>query len=147
MNLKLRPGKGHYFYSDKDGLLLVRPTTYMNQSGLAVLDLVHNYGLLLEDMLIILDDMDLPFGKLRIKKGGSSGGHNGLASVIYCLNSEEIPRLRIGIERPNNSNEIDWVLSPFKEEEEKLPEIIKNAIETIYMWVDEDIEVVMSKVN
>ncbi len=120
----------------------------MNQSGLAVIDLVHNYGLLLEDMLIILDDMDLQFGKLRIKKGGSSGGHNGLASVIYYLNSEEIPRLRIGIEHPNTSNEIDWVLSPFKkEEEEKLPEIIKNAIETIYMWVDEDIEVVMSKVN
>jgi PTH1 family peptidyl-tRNA hydrolase len=120
----------------------------MNQSGLAVLDLIDNYGLILEDMLIVLDDMDLPFGKLRIKRGGSSGGHNGLASVIYYLNSEEIPRLRIGIERPSNSNEFDWVLSPFKEEEkEKLPEIINNAIDAIEMWVDEDIEVVMSKVN
>jgi len=120
----------------------------MNQSGIAVFDFVNFFQLPLEDILIVLDDLDLPFGKLRIRKGGSSGGHNGLASVIYHLDSEEIPRLRIGIERPKDADEVSWVLSPFEpEEEEKLPDIIENAINAIFLWVSDDIDVVMSKIN
>lgn len=147
-NLRLKPGKGHYSYTEKDELLLVRPTTYMNQSGIAVFDFVNFFQLSFEDILIVLDDLDLPFGKLRIRKRGSSGGHNGLASVIYHLDSEEIPRLRIGVERPKDADEVSWVLSPFEpEEEEKLPDIIENTINAIFLWVSEDINVAMSKIN
>jgi len=146
--LKLKPGKGHYSYTEKDELLLVRPTTYMNQSGIAVFDFVNFFQLSLEDILIVLDDMDLSFGKLRIRKSGSSGGHKGLASVIYHLDSEEIPRLRIGIERPDNEDEVNWVLSYFNSEEEKrLPEIIEEAKKAIFLWAEEDIEHAMSRIN
>jgi len=120
----------------------------MNESGIAVYEFLHFFLLPLEDVLIVLDDMDLPFGKLRIRKGGSSGGHKGLASVIYHLDGEEIPRLRIGIERPEDLDEVNWVLSPFlPEEKEQLDPIIENAINAIFLWASEDIEIAMSKIN
>ncbi|MCK4420216.1 aminoacyl-tRNA hydrolase [candidate division WOR-3 bacterium] len=147
-SLTVQPGKGHYYYAKKDNLLLVRPTTYMNNSGIAIYDIVHSFSLSLEDILIISDDMDLPFGKLRLRKSGSDGGHNGLASVIYHLDSEDIPRLRIGIGRTESQDEVSWVLSAFsREEEEHLPEIIDNAAKALFLWANEDIEIAMSKIN
>jgi len=147
-DLRLRPGKGHYYYAEKDGLLLVRPTTFVNNSGIAVYDLLLDFSLSLEEILIVLDDIDLPFGKLRIRGGGSSGGHKGLTSVIYHCDSEEIPRLRIGIGRPECVDEVDWVLSPFpRGEEEKLTEVIEKARNAIFLWVNEDIKTAMSRIN
>ncbi len=120
----------------------------MNNSGIAIYDIVHSFSLSLEDILIISDDMDLPFGKLRLRKSGSDGGHNGLASVIYHLDSEDIPRLRIGIGRTESQDEVSWVLSAFsREEEEHLPEIIDNAAKALFLWANEDIEIAMSKIN
>lgn len=128
--------------------MLVRPTTFMNNSGIAVHELIDEYGIPVEKILIVMDDMDLPFGKLRMKLGGSSGGHRGLESVIYHLDTEDVPRLRIGIGRPEGSDEVKWVLSEFKDEKrEELPGIIEEAKEAVEMWANEGIEFAMTKIN
>jgi len=120
----------------------------MNNSGIAALELYEHFSLSLENMLIILDDINLPFGKLRLRSKGSDAGHKGLHSVIYHLDSENIPRLRIGIGKPENMETSDWVLSKFDEEEEKkLPKILKKAQEAVFIWNNEDIEIAMSKIN
>jgi PTH1 family peptidyl-tRNA hydrolase len=120
----------------------------MNNSGIAVLELYEDFSLSLENILIVIDDINLPFGKLRLRSKGSDGGHNGLHSIIYHLDSEDIPRLRMGIGNPENNETADWVLSKFSEEEEKeIPEILEKAKEAVYIWKNESIDVAMSKIN
>lgn len=120
----------------------------MNNSGIAVLELYEDFSLSLENILIVLDDINLPFGKLRLRSKGSDGGHNGLHSIIYHLDSEDIPRLRIGIGNPEDNETSDWVLSKFSEEEEKaIPEILEKAKEAVSIWNNESIDVAMSKIN
>jgi PTH1 family peptidyl-tRNA hydrolase len=120
----------------------------MNNSGIAVLELYEDFLLSLENILIVLDDINLPFGQLRLRSKGSDGGHNGLYSIIYHLDSENIPRLRIGIGNPGNNETTDWVLSKFSKEEEKaMPKILKKAKEAIFIWKNESIDVAMSKIN
>lgn len=148
LNLKFKPGKGQYYYASSGDLLFVRLTTWMNHSGIAVKELKEEYSLELSDILIVLDDVDLPFGKLRLRGGGSDGGHKGLGSVIYYLNSEEVPRLRIGIGNPDDSLTEDWVLSVFSEEEEsEIKEVMESARESVFFWYEENIDVAMSKTN
>jgi len=102
---------------------LVKPLTYMNNSGQAVLELVETLSVGLEDLLLVVDDFHLPLGALRLRRRGGSGGHNGLSSVISSLQSEEFPRLRCGIgrsERPPARGEVvEFVLSRFSPEEER----------------------------
>ena len=120
----------------------------MNNSGIAVQELYEDFSLSLEDILIILDDISLPFGKLRLRTKGSDGGHNGLYSIIYHLNSEDIPRLRIGIGASNDAETSTWVLSKFsKEEEKEIPAILKKAKEAVLIWQKETNEIAMSKIN
>ena len=120
----------------------------MNNSGIAVLELYENFSLSLENILIVLDDINLPFGKLRLRSEGSDGGHKGLHSIIFHLDSENIPRLRIGIGNTENKETSDWVLSKFSEEEEKtIPEIFEKAEEAVFIWKNESIDVAMSKIN
>ncbi len=146
--MRLKPGKGHYYYCTTDELILAYNTTFMNNSGIAVLELYEYFSLSLENMLIILDDINLPFGKLRLRSKGSDGGHKGLHSVIYHLDSENIPRLRIGIGNPENMETSNWVLSRFDAEEEKeLPKILEKAQEAVFIWKNEDIDAAMSKIN
>jgi PTH1 family peptidyl-tRNA hydrolase len=94
-------------------LLLAKPQTFMNASGEAVQALAAWYRLLPATILVVADDLDLPFGRLRLRPSGSAGGHNGLKSIIAHLGTTEFPRLRIGIGRPDTGETIDWVLSPF----------------------------------
>lgn len=101
-------------------VLLAKPQTFMNLSGEAVARLVNFYKINLKQVLIIFDDMDLPFGTIRLKQSGSSGGHKGLASIINLLGTSQIPRLRIGIGKPQELTVIDFVLAPFTESEQKL---------------------------
>ncbi len=120
----------------------------MNNSGIAALELSEHFSLSPKNILIISDDINLPFGKIRLRSKGSDGGHNGLHSIIYNLNSEDVPRLRIGIGKPVNCERTTWVLSKFNEEEEKsMPKILKKAKEAIIIWKNENIEVAMSKIN
>lgn len=119
--------------------LLVKPQTFMNLSGKAVGPLVRQLGLPLEKVLVVYDDMDLPFGTLRMRSKGSAGGHKGMQSVLEHIGSQAVPRLRVGIGRPSgNMDPVDYVLSPFDpEERELLPLILERAAEALERWVRE----------
>ncbi len=123
-------------------VVLAQPLTYMNNSGRAVAKLVNKYNITLEELVVIYDDLDLPTGKLRVKSKGSSGGHNGIKSIIENLNSKEINRIRIGIGRPIDLTVTEYVLREFSSDQQKraeetfeiidevILEIIKNGVES-----------------
>jgi len=112
-------------------VFLVAPTTYMNNSGEAVRDIVDRFELPVSSLLIVLDDFWLPLGKLRFRRKGSDGGHNGIASIIAALETDEIPRLRLGIGipvMPPKEFMADFVLTPFeKEERETVRDMVGRA--------------------
>ena len=110
-------------------VVLVQPMAYMNLSGNPVYQLAQSFGLSCEDMLIVHDDMDLAFGRIKIKEKGGSGGHNGIQSLIDAFGGGDFARLRMGIGRPEaGMNAVDHVLSSFKLEESKMLEhIISRA--------------------
>ncbi|MDX1700354.1 MAG: aminoacyl-tRNA hydrolase [Melioribacteraceae bacterium] len=121
-NLEFQPSKSDYWFVESEidafHFFLIKPTTYVNNSGLVVKELVENYGVKTTDVLVICDDTNLPLGELRPRKTGSDGGHNGLKSIIYHLQSEEFMRLRVGIGNPNNDYDMaDYVLESFSNEE------------------------------
>ena len=128
---------------------LLLPTTFMNNSGTAVKKLAVKQGIPLKDILIVCDDLDLPFGKLRLRPSGSAGGHNGLKSIIEHLGSNQFARLRMGINAPGNNIEtVDYVLSNFTAAEKKsLAVIINHALDCVTSWVTEGAEVAMGKFN
>ncbi len=122
-------------------LLLAKPTTYVNNSGTAVLSLLGREGLDPGRLLVVCDDLSLSFGLLRLRDQGSSGGHNGLQSIIDRI-GPDFARLRIGIgPAPEGIDWADFVLSPFNPEEEaKLPEIIEESLEKIYSFINQQKE-------
>jgi PTH1 family peptidyl-tRNA hydrolase len=116
--------------------LLVKPQSFMNASGEPLLALATYYKIPPQAMLVIVDDLDLPFGKLRMRERGSSGGHNGLKSIIENL-GDDFPRLRIGIGRDRAGEAIDRVLSPFTDEEERALETLVDACcKGIELWLE-----------
>jgi PTH1 family peptidyl-tRNA hydrolase len=116
-------------------IILLKPQTYMNLSGKAVFKVISYYKIPFEDLLIIYDDLNLELGQVRIRKRGSSGGHKGMESIIQCLKSEDIPRLRIGIGKIPLNYDIDcasYVLSKFhSNERDKVREVILLSAEVI----------------
>ena len=99
--MRFKEGKGDYLvafgsFKNRD-IVVAKPLTYMNNSGEAVADIIERYAISLDQLLVVCDDFQLPLGTLRLRHGGSDGGHNGLASIIYQLQTEEFPRLRCGI--------------------------------------------------
>jgi PTH1 family peptidyl-tRNA hydrolase len=130
--------------------LLVKPQTFMNNSGEAVRDISQFYKIKPENIIVIFDDISLPCGKLRIRRKGTDGGHNGIKSIIYHLNSDEFPRIKIGIgAKPNpDYNLADWVLSTFsKDETLQLKSAITKATEVLPYILDGDIEKAMNNAN
>src|SRR4051794_31014387 len=128
-------------------VVLVAPQTYMNLSGHAVREVRSWYRLPLDKMIVVFDDMDLPFGTLRMRGSGSSGGHNGLGSIIEQVGTNEVARLRIGIGRPR-SNSISHVLSKFgPDEEAQLNDLIDRVAASVYRWMDEGLIAAMNDVN
>lgn len=130
--------------------LLVKPQTFMNNSGEAVRDVSQFYKIKPENIIVIFDDISLACGKLRIRRKGTDGGHNGIKSIIYHLNSDDFPRIKIGIgSKPHpDYNLADWVLSTFgKEDMEQLKAAITKATEVIPFMLDGDIEKAMNKAN
>ncbi len=112
-------------------VLLVKPLTYMNLSGQAVAPLARDHQLKPENIFVVADDLDLPVGTIRIKLGGSAGGHNGHKSLIQCLRTQDYPRLKIGIGKSKDSPTIDHVLGSFdKEEREQVDQAIRAAVKT-----------------
>ncbi len=128
---------------------LLKPMTYVNLSGQSVSEAVKKLNLATEQILIVLDDAQIPLGKLRLRAKGSSGGHKGLQSIIDALRSEDIPRLRIGIGSPPEDIDLaTYVLSPFEPEEETIiAETIEKAAEAVKVWAKEGIEVAMKRFN
>jgi PTH1 family peptidyl-tRNA hydrolase len=117
-------------------IVLIKPVTFMNNSGLCVKKALAHYKAHKDNLLIVYDDADLPFGVLRLRKGGSSAGHNGMASIIDNLGSEEINRLRVGIGKPENKDLIGYVLSDFSQDESKeLPQVLGAAVSACMDWV------------
>ena len=100
-------------------VIFIKPITYMNNSGEAVLKVKDYYKILDEDIFIILDDMDLPFATYKIKPFGGTAGHKGMKSIQTCLHTDQLKRLRIGIGKPDGDNTIDFVLSKFSKKELK----------------------------
>lgn len=112
------------FYNGEK-IILAKPQTYMNLSGESVLAIKNKFKIDNKDILIILDDIDLPVGKIRFRESGSAGTHNGLRNIIALLGNQEIPRLRIGIGQDKNLDLADYVLSQIKEQDMPL---IQDAI-------------------
>lgn len=130
-------------------VLLVKPQTYMNLSGESIRDLVEWFRVPIGKVILIYDDVDLPLGKVRIRPGGSSGTHNGMRSVIYQLNSDEFPRIRIGIDRAPEGWELaDYVLGKFSPEEKKIiNESISKAADAASAIVNSGIDAAMNLFN
>ena len=120
-------------YSGLD-IVLAKPLTYMNDSGIAVRKLLARHHVPLHDLLVVADDFALPFGKLRFREGGGAGGHNGLRSIIEELGNEKFSRLRVGIGEPGRGA-VDHVLSRFQpDERERLDELIDAAADAVEAW-------------
>ena len=116
-----------------ENVILIKPETFMNNSGFAVRDVMDFYKASAQDLIVIYDDIALPVGAVRLRQQGSDGGHNGMKSIIHCIFTDKFARVRVGIGRDPKIKIIDWVLSKFKEEEkadlQKAIEHSANAID------------------
>ncbi len=131
-------------------VILMLPETYMNLSGEAVAEAASFWHVATRDILIIGDDLSIPLGVIRIRTSGSSGGHKGLASVIEKLGTEDVPRLRVGIatEKSTSVPAETFVLERFSKEEMGLLEpVLDRAAEAIEDWIEEGVELAMSRFN
>ena len=128
---------------------LLAPQTYMNRSGRAVQQLLAFHKADAADVLVVLDDMALPLGRLRIRGQGSAGGHNGLADVLACLGRDDVPRLRIGIgAAPGQMDPADYVLQAFSaDEEETIESAVVEAADAAEDWVFHGLAFVMDRYN
>ncbi|MBM3265049.1 MAG: aminoacyl-tRNA hydrolase [candidate division Zixibacteria bacterium] len=134
---------------EREPVVLVKPTTYMNRSGRAVAEACRRYGVSPDRLVVIYDEVHIDFGVLRMRGQGSHGGHNGVASIIATLSTQTFVRQRIGIGPPPNSAEmIDYVLGTFTiEEEDRLPKIIDRACAQLRMVVTEGWAAAASRYN
>ncbi len=130
-------------------VLLAKPQTFMNLSGKAVGKLTGFFKIAVEDVLVVHDDLDLPFGTIRLKAGGGRGGHKGLISIYEALGGPGFQRVRLGIGRPVQKSAVErYVLEPFSESElRSLPKILSTAEEAILEAVSSGIEAAMNKYN
>ena len=147
--LRLKTLKAKYGIGEVAGLqvMLAKPRTYMNNSGEAVGQLMRRLNVQMENLIVIYDDMDLPLGKLRIRQRGGAAGHNGLSSIIRSLGSEEFPRIRVGIGRPD-VDEVSYVLGNFTAEEKKVAtETVVRVSDVILCILTDGLEAAMNRNN
>ena len=137
-------------------LVLAKPRTFMNNSGNAVAELLRRYYLQPEQVLLVYDDLDLPAGRVRVRENGSHGGQKGMRSIVAATGSENFPRIRIGIGRPNVGGKpswdpeviAGWVLSdPAPDDRRLLDEAANRAAEAVICCLDEGVETAMNKFN
>ena len=138
--------KADQAYDSRNRVVFVKPTSFMNLSGAPVRLIASWYRTPPEGVLVIADDMDLPFGRLRMRPFGGHGGHNGLRSVIATI-GDRFPRLRVGVGRPEYET-IDHVLSPFDPQERRLfPAFVEAAAGTVELWLGEGLDRAMQFAN
>ena len=148
-SLAFQTGKGDYLLAKKGKLVCIKPTSFMNNSGLALLDVKQFFKAEPEDFFVVYDDIDLSLGTLRFRKEGGTGGHKGIESIIYQLQSEDFNRLRIGIATDEDMKPSEkYVLSPFQKKDEELKnEMIEKACEGINYYLSHNIKETMNKFN
>ncbi|HZV81565.1 MAG TPA: aminoacyl-tRNA hydrolase [Geobacteraceae bacterium] len=129
-------------------LLLLKPQTFMNLSGRSVAEALRFHKLSPADLIVIHDDLDIPFGQIKLKDGGGHGGHNGLRSLHQELGTGNYPRLRVGIGRPARGDMADYVLSNFaKDEMTALPQLVDGIVDGLEMFISEGLPKTMSLYN
>ena len=154
-NIRLRSRESHARVGrgtvEGERVLLALPQTLMNASGEAVSALCKSNGIDPSDVCIVFDDVALPLGTLRLRARGSAGGQKGMASIITCLGTPEIPRLRVGVrgERYSRQRDLaDYVLEPFaKEERGVFDESVDRAVEALRVWLSDGIDAAMKRAN
>lgn len=152
-NCTFRKGKGEYVSANchvrGSNVLIVKPVTYMNKSGIAVQQVIKYFKIDDDKLLIVLDDLDLPFGTFRLRPHGGDAGNRGLRSIIRETGGENIPRLRIGIRnRDNIANPSSYVLSPFnKNERFNIPNLVSTAGKAVTSWLVNGMERAMNDYN
>lgn len=138
-------------FETRDGdrrVVLAQPQTFMNDSGTSVSQIARWYKVPRDRLLLVYDELDLPFGSIRLRANGSAGGHNGVSSVIQHLHTQDFARLRIGISRPHTGSTVPYVLAPFSSDERKaLPDILERAASAALLWLREGITVAMNEHN
>lgn len=154
MNTEIKRLKYHALTAEVniDGhrCLLMKPQTFMNNSGEAVAEAAKFYKIPLEKIIVVFDDISLPIGKLRVRRKGSAGGHNGIKSLIAHLGSENFPRVKIGVgAKPHPDYDLgDWVLTSFKKEDfPALKEAMVNACEAVKLIVNGNTDKAMNLYN
>ena len=144
---KCRTLYGIYRRGD-ERIILAKPQTYMNLSGEAVSSLMHFYQIETKDLIVIHDDLDLPVGKLRLRRQGSSGGQKGMGNIIDRLGTSKIDRIRIGISNDKKIDTKDYVLGRFTDDESKImDQTLDKAADAVIYAFDHDFDEVMSKFN
>jgi PTH1 family peptidyl-tRNA hydrolase len=130
-------------------IILAKPQTYMNLSGQSVASLVKFYKISLENLLVVYDDVDLPFGRIRIRPSGGSAGQKGISSIIERLGTTDFPRLRLGVGRPPGSKgAASYVLKNFSgEDAEFLPHVLDRAVDAVFTYITYDLETAMNRYN
>ena len=148
-SLTFEAGKGDYLLAKKGNLLCIKPTSFMNNSGMPVLDVKQFFKVEPEQFLVVYDDIDLPLGTIRFRDGGGTGGHKGIESIIYQTQNEKFNRLRIGIATDDDMRPAErYVLSPFRDEQkESVNEMIEKACEGIEYYLSHDIKETMNQFN
>ncbi|SEG49269.1 aminoacyl-tRNA hydrolase [Sphingobacterium lactis] len=143
----------HAYYTEYKqrghNVVVIKPTTFMNLSGKAVNYWMHELKVPIQNVLVIVDDLAIPFGSLRIKPKGSAAGHNGLRSIEASVGSQHYPRLRFGIgDNFSKGRQVDYVLGPFdKEEARELPALIEHAVKMVNSFINIGIELTMTNLN
>ena len=147
--LKFQGTIGETIYKGEK-LVLIKPQTFMNLSGLTVQEAMSWYKLEPKDMLLLVDDIDLPFGQVRVRAKGGPGTHNGLRHIVQCTGSGDFPRVRVGMGAPPPEWDLaDWVLSKFQTEEERkiAYDAYLTAADAALCWAENGIDVAMNRFN
>jgi PTH1 family peptidyl-tRNA hydrolase len=155
LNIKLDQLKGNSLFGtgvyEGEEFVLLKPLTYMNNSGESIAEIAERFSVPLRDILVLVDDFNIPLGSIRVRAKGSDGGHNGLASITYHFNSDEYPRMRIGIGTGNvmkKEDFINFVLSNFtKEEFSILSEMMPVYKDCVLSFIRNDIKITMNRYN
>ena len=149
-SIKFRAAKGDYYFCEGDlnqvHYFLIKPSNYVNNSGVAALQFLEKHKIDISDLLVVCDDVNMEMGKLRVRKSGGDGGHNGLASIIYHLNSDQFPRLRIGIGSDYNEGELSsYVLDDFSENDAKIfKTVLKDSSHLVEEFIIGGIEALLN---
>lgn len=142
--------KGEYvkFKYHGEDVILLKPMTYMNNSGESVIQVMKYFKIDVSDLLVVYDDMDMPVGKLRLRESGSAGGHNGMKSIIAHVGTQSFKRIRVGIDKHPRIPVVDYVLGHFNKDEKPLiDEGIDHAVKAIQLYLDKDFIAAMNKFN